>query len=89
MSRIFDALQTAESERSGQKLSDVPAAAHELLQAAEKEQLGPAESLLGSFCRECRSSMPADSLFCPKCDSFQGAASAGDWDEDGKSGVKP
>ena len=79
MSRIFDALQKSESERSGLPSSNVSTTAHELLQGAER--IEPTALPPSSPCPECASPVPDDILFCPKCDSFQGATAAGDRDD--------
>jgi hypothetical protein len=79
MSRIFDALRASESERSGSQFPDGPTAAHEVIHAAESDHIKPTDSLVSSPCHECGSLIPDDGLFCPKCDSFQGASAAGNW----------
>jgi len=90
MSRLFEALRRSESERSGIEYPAVtheptePLQAVELLQAAEaphsvesKESESPPRP-----CRSCGSPLPADKLFCPKCDSFQGAVAVSECDDD-------
>ncbi len=84
MSCIFDALQRSESERSGVEYPAVTAEPTELLRAAERLQAAEApqsthgveakqSESLPRPCRSCGSPVPADKLFCPKCDSFQGS----------------
>ncbi len=88
MSRIFDALQRAESERSGIVFPPVTSVATELIEAAELlqstqrvESEKQSESL-PSPCRSCGSQVPVDKLFCPKCDSFQGSVATGECHDD-------
>ena len=77
MSRIFDALRTSRSKVSSLDIRE-PAAAQELLQLAENERGQPLELMPSFPCHKCRLPMPHDTLFCAKCDAFQGSIVADD-----------
>jgi hypothetical protein len=84
MSRIFDALQRSESERSGVECSAAP----ELLRTAEKGDFMESESLPGGPCHACGRFVPCNSLFCPNCDLFQGSVATED-SHNGESDSEP
>ncbi len=78
MSRIFDALRLFEAERSGVQSLAVETPAQELLRGAEKELGDPVKLPSTSPCLKCTAPVPDDSLFCPKCDSYQGPSTNGE-----------
>jgi len=77
MSRLFDALQRSETERSGITTLNLSSVSVASSGAAGTEQSLETIPHKSSTCSSCKFTTPENSLFCPKCHAFLGNVEMG------------
>ena len=73
MSRIFDALQGDEGEHPGIDDLALPSISAELVKNSEPDHPSETQPRTIRSCSSCKTSVPENSLFCPKCEAFLGS----------------
>lgn len=73
MSRLFDALQRPETERSGITSLNLSSLSVASTGAAETEQCLDTITHKALTCPSCKFTTPDNSLFCPNCNAFLGS----------------